>query len=233
MISGGVVRMNGLNVGFPAGNSALTTWVSGGTVTNTGDLIVNNMTSGRGSRFLQTGGLFVNEPNLVRVAWTNAGQVDIFSVTGGTNVTSGFVLGALTNVSGTVNFTNAGSIYVGSGGIISNSIQTLNIALNTGGTFGARADWATALTLNLNGLPFTFDASDLSGVAHNITILGIIRGGGSLNKIGSGTLTLSGTNIYTGTTTVTNGVLALGPNGSINTVRKSSRSARAFSTSPR
>ena len=49
--------MNGLNVGFPVGNSALTTWGFRRMNYDNGDLIVNNMTSGRGSRFLQTGGL--------------------------------------------------------------------------------------------------------------------------------------------------------------------------------
>ena len=45
---------------------------------------------------------------------------------------------------------------------------------------------------------------------------GVISGGGSLAKNGSGTLTLSGTNTYIGVTTLTSGTLALCVNGALN-----------------
>jgi len=47
------------------------------------------------------------------------------------------------------------------------------------------------------------------------TFAGIIAGPLSLNKVGTGTLTLSGPNTFTGNTTVTGGTLALGTTGSI------------------
>ena len=45
---------------------------------------------------------------------------------------------------------------------------------------------------------------------------GVLSGAGSLRKIGSGKLTLNGTNTYAGPTTVSSGTLALGASGSIN-----------------
>ena len=216
IISNGSVTMSALNVGTPAANSFLTMLVAGGVVTNTGDFIIRQVTSGRGSRFLQTGGLVVSSgANGVQAGVTNAGQVVVFSVTGGTNVAQGFVLGTLTNLSGTVNFTNAASIYVGGGGLVSNAIQTLNVALNNGGRFGASADWTSSVPLILNSGTFTFDAEDLAGAPHNIALNHVVRGAGSLNKAGGGVLTLNATNAYTGNTLVSQGTLVLGAGGSV------------------
>jgi fibronectin-binding autotransporter adhesin len=61
--------------------------------------------------------------------------------------------------------------------------------------------------------------TNASGVAINLIVgnnssdtmyNGVLAAGGSLTKIGTGTLTLSGENTFSGTTTVTNGTLALG-----------------------
>ncbi|MET3654872.1 beta strand repeat-containing protein, partial [Dyella japonica] len=61
----------------------------------------------------------------------------------------------------------------------------------------------------------TFKRSD------NVTYGGVIFGGGSVNQAGSGTLVLSGANTYTGTTTVTAGVLSvssLGNGGAVSSI---------------
>lgn len=63
-----------------------------------------------------------------------------------------------------------------------------------------------------------------TGLDHNLLINGVISGSNNLVKNGSGTLTLAGTNAYTGTTTVSNGILeitnkdALGSNAAGTTV---------------
>jgi autotransporter-associated beta strand protein len=55
---------------------------------------------------------------------------------------------------------------------------------------------------------------DYPGV--NLTLSGSISGGGSLVKAGYGTLTINGTAGYSGSTTVTQGILAIAPGGSLN-----------------
>ncbi|MBU3547450.1 autotransporter-associated beta strand repeat-containing protein, partial [Polynucleobacter sp. MWH-Jannik1A5] len=47
------------------------------------------------------------------------------------------------------------------------------------------------------------------GSTTDTTFSGVISGAGNLTKVGSGTLTLSGTNAYTGTTTVSAGTLLI------------------------
>ena len=83
IINNGQVNMTSFNVGTPAATSFLTAMLVNGTVTNSGDMAVRELTSARGARFLQTGGLFVNN-GMTKLALTNAGQIIIYSITGGT-----------------------------------------------------------------------------------------------------------------------------------------------------
>jgi len=214
LISNGIVRMTSLNVGNATASSFLTMLVASGAVTNTGDMVVRQFSGSRTSRFLQTGGTFVSSgANGVHMAITNATQITIYSVTGGTNLPTGFIFGDITNNSGTVNLTNAAKIYVGGLGMTSGVIATVNIALNSGGTFGAQADWLGQTPMILAG--GSFDAADLGGTAHNITLSAGLRGAGALNKNGAGTLTLGATNTYSGGTIINKGTLALSANGTI------------------
>src|SRR5210317_1836190 len=48
-----------------------------------------------------------------------------------------------------------------------------------------------------------------TGDSGSDTISGVISGAGNLTKAGSGTLTLSGTNTYSGSTTITNGIISI------------------------
>ena len=210
IINGGQVTMTNANVGGSAGNSFLTLFVGGGAVTNYGNVTINQGSSARGSRLLQTGGLVVvPDPGLVNPNPTVSGSLNVYAVLGGTNLVGGIFFGNTNGSAGTVNFTNSASIFVGSQGIGYNGVATLNAALNNGGLFGATADWTNAATLSLNGTSFTFQAADPAGGAHNITSTGPLKGIGALIKTGTGTLTLTATNSYSGNTIINAGTLAL------------------------
>ncbi len=83
-------------------------------------------------------------------------------------------------------------------------------------------------TLNSTGtLSYTSEQTDLeiqTGKTLTLNITGTgtfqtrIGGAGSINKTGTGTLTLSGANVYTGATTVSNGILQLGHAQSLGTL---------------
>jgi fibronectin-binding autotransporter adhesin len=137
--------------------------------------------------FSYTGGVGFNS-GLIRVADLvgNGGTVNL---NGGTVVTNGFSKGAGTGSinanSGTVkaasNSTNLFANFAGTGG--SNSVNLLN-------------------TIGSGGLKM-----DTNGFA--VTISNVLSGTGGLSKVGDGSLTLSGANTYTGTTSVSAGSLNL------------------------
>jgi len=229
VIYGGQVITSNLNVGgeastgagSTAANSYLTAYVAGGIVTNYGNVYINQQTVGRPSRFLQTGGLFVvPDPGLVNEDVTNTASV-YYSVNGGTNIVGGFYFGVTNSFpnSGnacTDNFTNAGTIYVGSQGIASNGAAILNLSLNSGGLFGATTPWTGSATMKLAGA-FTFQTADQIGNPNNITLLSPLIGSGSLNLTGGGTLTMGGANTYAGNTTISAGTLALASGSTLST----------------
>jgi autotransporter-associated beta strand protein len=115
-----------------------------------------------------------------------------------------------------------GTLYVGAGGIV--GINSAPIANNTigsrydinlsGGTVGAMANWSSSASMTLSG-PATFHAADAAGAAHSITLSGVLSGAGSLVKTGTGAVTLSGPNTFSGGVTVNAGLLvANAPTGS-------------------
>lgn len=82
----------------------------------------------------------------------------------------------------------------------------------TGGTFNASITDVISLDMVLSDSR-TITTNNNSDKIHNLTIDGIISDGGGgfgLTKSGGSRLTLNGANTYTGTTTLTNGVLVLG-----------------------
>jgi fibronectin-binding autotransporter adhesin len=83
-----------------------------------------------------------------------------------------------------------------------------------GGTLNATASFASARTVTLGASGGTFDV----GPGTALTMSGAISGAGTLTKIDAGTLLLTGTNTYSGGTTLRAGTLQLGDgttNGSI------------------
>src|SRR5882724_1241002 len=150
----------------------------------------------------------------------------IFNLFSGTVTARGIQIGS-TNGTFTSNPTNQINI---TGGIL--YLDTLNIslpkstgtkfALNlSGGTVAATADWSPACTApinltNING-DITFQAADAVGNPFDMAIAAALSGIGGFLKTGGGTLTLTGTNTYAGTTAINGGTILLNAGGSITT----------------
>jgi autotransporter-associated beta strand protein len=91
---------------------------------------------------------------------------------------------------------------VGTGTLVLGYGTTLGVAVGTGAT-----TLHNSIDLDSSS---SYDRQGVDTTNGNLTLLGTISGSGGLNKIGPGSLTLSGANIYTGDTTVTAGTLLLG-----------------------
>ena len=121
------------------------------------------------------------------------------------------------NTAGSFNLGTANSSALTlTGGVTNNSTaaQTLNVPVILTGaqTLSAAAGDLAFLQSVANG------GSTISVVGlGNILVTGPVSGGGGLSKTSSGTLTLSGTNTFSGNTTVSAGTLTVSGNGAITT----------------
>lgn len=172
-------------------------------------------------------------------AGANAGKTATMTQSGGTATLNGIQFGANAgdNAGGVIGANSyaadssaklqlsGGTLYVGALGIARGSAAAaLPVTIQLlGGTLGASADWSSALHMKLGttGGGVTVHAANSGGIARNITLSGVLSDDGAVNgplaKTGSGTLTLSGANTYTGPTTVGAGELRFSTAGSATT----------------
>ena len=193
--SGGQWNTNGydMNVGFYGASGTLNI-TNGGTVTSGNGHI--GWPCGYTGSSPTTGMVTVDGKGST---WTNSGSLDVGY--GG---------------SGTLNITNGGQVNVASTLTLweTDSSVTVNRGtLSVGGLAGTGALFISD--------PAGGAAALVVGSTADSTFLGTIAdstgGAGSLLKIGSGMLTLGGANSYSGSTTVSEGVLAMGADDSLST----------------
>jgi autotransporter-associated beta strand protein len=221
-ISGpGQVQQIGPGTSILTANNSYT----GGTVINAGTLqVTNNNSVGTGAVTLG-GGIFqagangLNFSNPFNVN-TTGGAVD----TNGNTLTLVGVIadgngpGALTKMgTGTLTL-SAANTYSGGTTVIGGLIN-FNSASNFGsGTItlnGGGLQWASGTSTDISSRLAAFGAGgatfDTNG--NNVTLSSALLGTGGLTKIGAGALTLTGTNTYSGATTISGGTLQLGNGG--------------------
>jgi autotransporter-associated beta strand protein len=147
----------------------------------------------------------------------SAGASGIVNVSGGIVTALGIQFGSqggiyTANPTVQFNLTN-GTVYLGSGGIgLGTGVTGLTspTIMLAGGTLGALANWSSTMPMSLvNSGTVTLQTADANGNAANVTLSGVLSGNGSLNKTGSGILTLAATSTYSGATTVNAGSLVL------------------------
>ena len=138
---------------------------------------------------------------------------------GGTVTTNGIQFGSSSgtyDATSSANLTlSGGTLYVGLQGITRGSAASAlptSIKLQ-GGTIGASDDWSSSLNMQLGttgGGP-TFQAATSGGTSKNITLSGVLSNdtsvNGTLTKTGAGTLTLTGSNSFSGGVFIKNGTL--------------------------
>jgi autotransporter-associated beta strand protein len=127
----------------------------------------------------------------------------------------------------------AGDVQVGGTGAVlqllnSNQIKdTANMTVNTGGTFNLNNKSETINALNGNGGTVTGSGAatlTVGSAGGSGSYAGVITGGMSFAKSGSGTETLTGNNTYTGATTINGGTLEINNNNSASSGRLSGTS---------
>lgn len=171
---------------------------SGGTNLNAGTLRVgaSNSLGGAASALNFNGGTLQTSATI-----TNFNHAITLGVRGGTLDTGSFSVTVTTPVSGSGRLTKTGS-----------GILTLNgVSSHTGGTT-VREGTLRGTTSSLVG-DIVNDASIVFLQTTSGTYAGRMSGTGSLTKLNAGNLTLTGTNSFTGSTTVSSGMLTV--NGSL------------------
>jgi autotransporter-associated beta strand protein len=101
----------------------------------------------------------------------------------------------------------AGMLQISGGGTLGVSAGTLAVS---GGTLDLGATTQTSGALTLTGGAIQDGTLDSAAFGVQAGTVSAVLGGGVLTKTGSGTVTLSGANIYSGGTTITAGTLQLG-----------------------
>jgi fibronectin-binding autotransporter adhesin len=200
------------------------TTVNAGTLTltrdnnfGTGGVTVNGGTATLSGSNTYTGGTTVNAGTLTMTGNNDFGTGGV-TVTGGTATLSGSntYTGGTTLTAGTLNINNASALGTGSltinGGTINNtSGAAITLTAGNSQTWNSNLTFGGADNLNLGtgGVTLAANRTVTTNGTGVITMGGAISGGYGITKAGTGTLDLSGTNTYTGNTTVNAGTLSV------------------------
>ncbi|MGH8048275.1 MAG: beta strand repeat-containing protein, partial [Chthoniobacterales bacterium] len=186
-------------------------------IVNNGALVLNTTIDTTIGSISGAGSLTNLTGSTLTVTGSNPGYTGTTTISGGilqigNGSTSGSLGGDIVS-NGTVVFNRSdastyGGAISGSGGVA--KLGTGNLTLNGTSTYTGgitvSAGTLTGTSSSLRG-PILNNAAVVFDQATDGVTSGVISGSGSLTKMGSGVLTLSGLNTYTGTTTISDGTL--------------------------
>jgi hypothetical protein len=198
---------------------------SGGTIITANS---NGLTSSGSSGSIQVGGTrsynaaanYVYNSSANQATGNGLAQANNLTFIGGNTKT----LTSATTVNGTLT--------IDAGTSLSTSALTINGNANITASTGNASGVSISNAIKLGGSSITFNVAD-GNATTDLSISGIISGtsnGYGINKTGDGTMVITGNNTYTGTTTVSSGVLALGASNRINNGSSLVLSGGTFST---
>ncbi|MBQ7332495.1 MAG: autotransporter-associated beta strand repeat-containing protein, partial [Opitutales bacterium] len=221
-VSGDLTTNAYTGVNLPGGDNSTVSVSSGASWTNTGDFYLRH--TGNGTTTFTVDGN-VNVGGKLYISRDGNGTIEIND--GGVLAVSTLEFGqywdGVASKGSWVNV-NAGGTLVLDTISIGNNLNTSELKLN-GGTFGTSSaaltiDASTTSGAGAGALPLTLGTGTTSTIrtsvyennafgatAATISIVNAISGDGALNVDGTGTLTLSGANSYTGGTTISGGKL--------------------------
>ncbi|MFD0893891.1 autotransporter-associated beta strand repeat-containing protein [Luteolibacter ambystomatis] len=185
-----------------------------GTVTSSGTLSVQaagNVNLNSGAAWTQNGSMTIQPNTSFASAQMTVNTGASFTYAGSTAITLAASPGS-NGGSGSLNL-SGGTFTTGRGfnNSSSGTAGAANLNFSNGGTLKLSADIATLATTNTRPFNITLGTgggkTDTNGF--NTTLALPITGTGSLEKLGTGSLTLTGANTYTGATTVSAGTLSM------------------------
>ena len=196
LISGGEVDTNGNNFSF-ANLSG-----TGGNIYNGGTTVSMITVGSDNSSTVFSGGII--DYNASNIFTSGTASLSLIKTGTGTLTLTGY-----TGYSGTTSVSGGTLLLANASGIPNSTFDTsgsgaLSFGALTSATFaGLQGSGGLALS-NASSAAVSLT---VGGNGQNTTLSGALGGNGSLTKVGAGTLTLSGTNAYSGTTTVNVGAL--------------------------
>ena len=183
---------------------------NGGTTVSGGTLFAN-AASALGSGLVSVNGGVLND------GAANSLGSGAVSIGGGIlNVNNPQSIASATLSSGLLNLANSaglgsGALTLGGGSLDNTSSGPLTLAANNAQNWNASFTFVGSSPLNTGTGAVALSGSPTVTVAANtLTVGGAINGNSALNKNGPGTLVLTASNMYSGSTTVSNGTLQLG-----------------------
>ena len=204
-LQGATATLGTLNIGNLLDTGESTVNQSSGTTTITNTFNIGYSYMGRTDTYNLSGGTLTSTNSVIQLGYQNS--FGVYNQTGGTANAKGVLfinpsrLDTLNLTGGTLNL-GASSLALSA----TNSQYLINLG---GGTMASLVAWSSSLNAVMTG---SSGRTTFNTTGGDIALSGILSGAGGLIKAGTGTLTLSGSNSFSGVTTINSGTLKLSNN---------------------